>query len=515
MRISDLPRAAVAALVLGVGLVNLSCSGGGNPPPPPGVASGHAYVFIGDAPPAGTTILKFEITLSSATLCPAVGTAGECQGTPQVSLMDAPLNLDLNSLQLGSAFVGSKSVQAGTYAGVKLTFGDYNLKLILPDGTIQELNSSDLPLVSASVTPTFSSGLTVYNDVNFGLVLDFDANNSVQSTATAVTGVLPVVRLVELPFAAQQPIITLAGRKGRVSSLVKACPNGTFTLTDSLTGATIANIGFDNSTLIGEPTDETANKDITCDTLANDQIVEVDIAVATDAHNSVVYSARQIQFVGTPTGERLQGTIFQVNGPTEFVLLVESQENLSSIPTGSFVTVRFDPLTVQFRIDASTLPVTATDFATGNDLLAGQRLKVDVTSGSLVLGAGGCARVTDLCIAQADSLRLKETTLSGRVAVTNPPQFTVDSLPSVLGIPPAFLRPLSADCQSCAIGSVRVTASESTGFEDGLTGVWDLTVNSTVTVRGLLVKNGFTGPGPTSPFPPHLVASKVRRQRTL
>jgi len=77
---------------------------------------------------------------------------------------------------------------------------------------------------------------------------------------------------------------------------------------------------------------------------------------------------------------------------------------------------------------------------------------------------------------------------------------------------PGFFRLLSADCQSCPIGSLNVVTSAVTEFEDRLTDVSGLVVNDTVIVRGLLLKNGFTGCGSISPFPPQFVAAKVRRQ---
>ena len=465
-------------------------------------------------------MLKFEITLTNATLCSSVGAAGECQGTSQVSLLDAPLDLDLNGLQMGSAYVGTKTVPAGSYAGVRLTFSDYSLKLMLPDGTIKEFDNTSgvgsatfLPLGATSVTPTFTSALTVSDNTNFGFLLDFNANNSIQSTPTAVTGVLPAVSLVQLPVTAGQPILDLAARKGRVSSLAKTCaPNsGTFTLTDSLTGAEMASISFDSTTLIGEPTDAIEDKDITCDTFVNNQIVEVDILARTNAQNSVEYFARQIQLVGAGTGARLEGTVFQVNTATEFVLLVESQENLAIIPTGSFFTVSFDPLTAVFRMDAGDLPVLITDFDAGDDLIAGQTVKLDLTAGSLFIATTGCKTVADLCTAGADSLRLKQSTLSGRVAGAVGPEFTLDTLPSILGTA-SFLRPLSADCQLCSVGSVDVVTSSATAFGSGLANVSSLAINDIVEVRGLLIKSGFAGPGPTSGFPPTLVATQVRLQ---
>ncbi len=500
MNISALRKAAAAALLFGLALVNLSCSSGGTPPLPVGTTSGHAYVFIADAPPPGTTILKFEITLSDATLCQTVSATGECQGTPQVSLISAPVDIELSQLQLQSAFLSLKSIEARTYAGVKLTFANPALKLLGADGSVQVLEAPALQLSPATVTPTFASALSVAGDSNVGFLVDFNLRDSIQSSGTTITGISPVVKLVELPATTQQPLEVLEDTSGKVSNLTKTCPTGSFTLIDSLTGLAIANINFDSTTEFG---------DLNCATLANDQIVETELELRLPAQQTAQFFAKGIELVNSPGGETMQGVVVQVNSATEFVLLVQQEENLPSVPNGSFVTVTADASKVIFGIDAGDLTVESSVFASGADFLAGQTLEVNVTSGSMVVAPAGCAKVADDCTASADKLKLKKVTVTAQVTGINP-NFTLGTLPSVFGSASLF-RPLSADCQSCAITSVQVTTSSATEFEDELTDVSELAVNDTVTVRGLLLKNGFSGPGPLSPFSPQLVAAKVRR----
>lgn len=516
MRIPALRQAAYAVFIVALSFANWSCGGPGPSVPPPGASAGTGYVFIADSPPPGTTILKFEITLSSATLCPTVGSAGECQGSSQVSLIDSPVDIDLDRLQLQSAFLSTKSVKVGTYAGVKLVFSNYDLELMLADGSIVEFQGSTQPLNSASVTPTFPSVLTVTNNTSFAFLIDFDMNSSMlfgqggSGGGPLFSGIAPVVSLLPLPLAAQQTVQDMQETKGQVSNLTKTCPTGSFSLTDSLTGATIANISFDDTTVFGEATDEV--KDITCTTFASGQIVTVDLEAFTNARNAVAFFAKEIELVGAADAGRFEGTVFQVNTSSQFVLFVEDEDNLPTAPAGSLVTISFNPATVQFHIAASDLPVASTDFATGNDLLAGQPLKVDVTAGSLDVKGTDCTTVAKNCTAQADSLTLRQTTITGRVAGTIDPNFTVDTLPSIFGTP-SLLLPVSADCQLCTASPIQVTTtSSSTIFESPLVGVAGLAVNSIVNVRGLLIKNGFTGPGPTSGFPPQLVAARVRLQ---
>lgn len=501
MNISARRKLVVVILSFGLAVVNLSCNGGGTAHSPWSTPTGNAYVFIADAPPSGTTILKFEVTLSDATLCPTVGAAGECLGLPQVSLLSDPVDIDLGQLQMQSAFLSLRTVAAGTYAGVKLTFANPELKLLRADGSLQELKAPTLQLNPAVVTPTFTNPLSVAGDSNVAFVVDFNIPDSIQSSVTTITSISPVVKLVELSATAQQPLEEMKDASGKVSNLTKTCPTGSFTLIDSLTGLAIANISFDSTTGFGG---------LSCDTLANDQIVETDVELRSPTRQPAQFFAKEIDLVNPAGGAGMEGVVFQVNSLSQFVLLVNREENLPNLPNGSFVTVTADPSNVQFAIDIGDLPVDPSVFASGTDLLAGQTLEVDLTEGSMVVAATGCATIADNCTASADRLKLKKGTFTGRVAATSIPNVTLDTLPSIFGSA-TVPRPLSTDCQSCAITSVQVTTSDKTEFENGLTGVADLIVNNTATVRGLLVKNGFTGPGPISTSSPELVAERVRQ----
>jgi hypothetical protein len=490
----------------------MSCGNGGTPiGDVVNPTFGTGYFFVGDAPPPGTSILKFEITLSGATLCPTVGSAGECEGLPQVQLLTTPVTIEMTRLQLQSAFLTLESVATGTYGGVRLTFSNPEIKVLNLDGSVSTLEGVDLPLNPTSVTPTFTGGLTVAADTNFGLLIDFNVLESIQSAGGVITGIAPVVSLVNLPVTVGQTVEELEDTKGRVSNLNKTCPTGSFTLNHSMTGLPIASVQFDSTTEFDD--------DLTCEILANDQIVEADIELRSQSLESAQFFAKELELVNPADEPELEGSIVQVNpfddanNRYQLVLLVHEAENVSGIANGALVAVNINPDTVQFRVDADSLPVESAAFATGADLLAGQSVEVDVLSGSVVVGTNNCAAVEDGCVAAAEKIKLKKGSLTAAVQGTSQPNFTLTALPSIFGTL-TLMRPLSADCQNCSIASLIVVTSDQTEFEDLPGGFSGLQVGQTVTVRGLLIKNGFQGPGPIGSGSPQLVVGKVRLQTT-
>jgi len=481
----------VLAVVAGCGGSGSSISTG---------SSGNAFVFIGDAPPVGSTVLKFEITLSGAVFCPEVSGTGECLGSPQPSLINQPVEIELEQLELESAFLNLASIPAGNYpnGGVKLTFANPELKLLLSDGSVTpELKP---PLNPASVTPKFSGGLTVTANTNFGFLIDFNVSDSIQSSGNTVTGISPMITLVKLPAVAQQNIEELEVT-GKVSNLSKNCPTGSFTLIESVTGLPIANIQFDGTTDFEDG--------LTCTNFANDQTVELDLELRAGANlQSAQFFAEEIEPVNEPNEKEAEGPVFQVNNPNQFVLVVREEENAPNLPLGSFLTVNILGST-QFRIDDDGLPIGSLSFANGNHLLAGQTVEVDIANNTLVVPTAGCGTIGN-CTATAEKVRLEKGTITGRVTSTSASSFTIDQLPSIFGSAITNLRPMSADCQLCFVNSILVNTSSQTEFESPLAGVSGLATNNIVTVRGLLFKGGFAGPSPGS-GQPTLVAKKVRK----
>ncbi len=496
--------------LIGCGVIGDSNPGGGTN------ATGRAFVFIGDEPPLGSTVLKFEIELASAILCPQVGAAGECQDTSelsQVPLIDEPIEVELKQLELESAFLSLVSVPAGVYEGVKLTFADPELKIMLDDGTVQELEApADFAFSQSMVTPTFEGGpLSVTARTNFGFLIDFNFFDSIQSSGNTVVEVSlivggePVVRLVKLPAIAEQEIEELDDVTGQVANLSVSCdpPSGTFDLIDAATGVLIPDIRIDDETEFED--------DLTCATFANDQIVEIEAELRAGATlETAEFVAEEIEFVNFPEEDDFEGMVFDVNGPSQFVLLVQEVRDIPDVGIGHFVTVNL-PLETEFRIDEDDLPIGGLSFESGDDVMVGQRVEVDVLNGTLVIVPSGCSTI-GVCTAVAEKIKLKDGSLTAQVTAVDIDNltFTLEELPSIFGSA-GLPRGISADCLDCSVDSILVRTSSQTEFEDTVENVSDLNFLDIVTVRGLLFKNGFGAPSPGTGTP-ELIAGRVRRR---
>ncbi len=499
---------ALFALLL-FGLAGCSNNGVLNPS-----GSGSAFVFIGDEPPLNSTILKFEIDLVSADLCPQVGSAGQCLSTAQlsqVSLISQEVEIELKQLELESAFLSLISVPAGTYEGVKLTFANPELKVMLNDGTVQELEApADFVFSETMVTPTFEGGsLSVSANINFGFLIDFNFRDSIQSSGDNIVEVSPMVKLVKLPSIAQQKIEELddvVGQPAAAPAVSCTPPSGTFDLIDSATGVVIPGIRVDG---------DTDFKDFNCDDfVANqtNQIVEVDAELRAGATlESAEFVADDIEFVNPPDEDDVEGIVFEVNNNSQFVLLVQETREIPNVGIGHFLTVTLTGGT-EFRIDQDDLAIPGNlGFDNGDDVIVGQRVEVDVVNGTLVTIPFGCSFI-GVCSATAEKLKLKQGSLTASVASVDVPNltFTLEDLPSIFGST-SDTRPIIASCQDCFFDTALVRTSAQTEFRETVASVGDLSSMDIVTVRGLLFKNGFDGPSPGMGVP-ELIARRVRRR---
>ncbi len=118
-------RSGVLLLVI---LVLTTCS---HAPIPGGIGTGGTggsgtapfALTLTDAPPAGVTVLTFQLTITGAVLQPG-----------NVSVVNSPVAVDLAQLQNESALLGALSIPTGTYASLTLTFSSASLTILNSTG---------------------------------------------------------------------------------------------------------------------------------------------------------------------------------------------------------------------------------------------------------------------------------------------------------------------------------------------------------------------------------------------
>jgi len=452
--------------VLLVVLLAVGCGGAVVDTSPPPAGSSAVSFMVRDTPPAGVTILSFEITITSAVLQPG-----------NVQLVSAPIEIELKRLEIETAFLSTVNVPAGTYNSIQVTFSNPELTFLnntgssigsCANGAVCEISP---PLNQVSVTYSGSPfPLTIQANTPLGLLLDFDLLNSLGANLS----ISPVVSLLRLPAVqGTGRIEDIEDVVGRVSA--KNTANNEFTIELTLSGQALT-VRVDATTEFDDFDDIGCNaNNFTC--VAVGQIVEVDIELRAGG----VLFAKGVELLDDINREELEGIVVGVQCDTSrfLMVIVEEIPNITGVEIGNLVTV-FIQSGANFRIDEDGLVVPPDlSFASCGDIIVGQNLQVRRTSGS----AGTTVNT--------DRVRLRMSRFTAKVKTPGPATFTVDNLPTLF------------TAQSPAVTEIEVRTSAQTDF-DNVANAASLAIGDTVSLRGLLFRR-LTGI-------PSLVAKKVRKR---
>jgi hypothetical protein len=115
--------ARVARLFVASGLIGLiflwGCDGSGNMmSPPPAAQSAQVSVSVIDAPPAGVTVLSFEVSVTGAALSP---------GNVNLLAGKGPIRIEVKKLETDTAFLSTPTIPSGDYSSLNLTFANLEL----------------------------------------------------------------------------------------------------------------------------------------------------------------------------------------------------------------------------------------------------------------------------------------------------------------------------------------------------------------------------------------------------
>ncbi len=354
-------------------------------------------ISMTDDPPAGVSVLFFQVSLTNATLTPTTGSP--------VSLLNnnTPIQIDVTQLQALSAFLSTADVAAGTYNSLSLTFASPQLVIF---------NQSDASIASTcavgsvcQLTPTVDSGsspltfttspfpVTVSAGSPLGFLIDFHLNTVIQSDLSVNLGVTDGVTISELPPAPTAPKFGfLTGTVGTVTA-----SNSQFTLQTqwgrSFTIDTTSSTTFNNF-----PSSACTTAGIGC--LAQGQVVQVQIS---GVASGGVLTASQVTYVQQATAQTVEGTIVRIPplplpaGETIIELILHRNPTSNTgLPIGGLASVAVwgpgsgsNPETT-FSIDNNgfTIPSGLT-FTGAANLFVGQTVQVTVTPGSLTNTGGG------------------------------------------------------------------------------------------------------------------------------
>ena len=359
----------------------------------PPASSVPVSITMTDDPPAGVSVLFFQVSLTAASLQPA-------SGSP-VSLLanNTPIQIDVTQLQALSAFLSTANVSPGSYSSLSLTFAnpvlvifnssDTSIASTCAVGSVCQLT----PAIDNSATIDLSSNpfpVTVAANSPFGFLVDFHLNTIIQSDLSVNLDAANGVSISQLkppsaptgppPFGAIVGSVTAVNSS--LSQFTLQTPDGrSFTIATS------------NSTTYNDfPASACSASGFAC--IAKGEIVQLQIA---SVESGPILVAGQVTYVQPSTTQTVVGTIIAIPplplpaGETDLqVILHQNPTAAAGLPLGAMALVSvWSPTSgsktpATFSIDANgfTIPSTYT-FASSNDLAVGQTVQFTVAPGTL------------------------------------------------------------------------------------------------------------------------------------
>lgn len=446
----------------------------------PVTASSSVTVLVTDTPPAGVSILSFEVSLTGATLNP---------GNADLLGSRAPVRIEVKQLETEAAFLSTANVPPGMYTTLNLTFANVELTFqnntgsVLAGcavGAICEINPSGT-LTSSVTLP--NSGINLSANTSTGLLIDVNPN-AILTSALGVDfsqpGAASVQQLQDMQQGQLDDLDDLVGSVQNLNSANQTftlhTANGDFSVLVNGTTQFDFNGGDDNN-------NNCPANNFSC--LQNNQVISADLFVMSGG----AFVAKKIEFEDEQEdNNEVEGIVSKIDDATHFEIVVLNElQNVTNVSVGNPVVVTLNNNS-QFQVDQDGLNVPSTlqnNFEHATDtsqLIPGQDVQLKL-SGSA--SAGPPITVT------ATQIRLRTTQFTATVSgAPVPPNFNVGNLPALF--------------TAVGISSIQVQTSNNTNFGGGISDLSGLTDGATVSLRGLLFSTGST--------PPTLIAAKVLKR---
>jgi hypothetical protein len=471
-------------------------------PPPPVEMADPVSLSITDSPPAGVTVLFFQLNITGASMATQSGESVWLLG----SLNPIPVNvtqLQTESAFLGTALVESASLLTGsavpvTYTSLSVTFSNPQLTIFNGSGatigsganacannTVCQLTPTATPLTMTFSTAPFP--LTMPTRTSLAFMLDVHLDTVIQPDLSVNLAAANGVTISQLPAPPSgAPIPGIGNLRGTIQDVY----TNTFIMQTS-DGRTFEPTVNSNTTY-NYPSSVCPANNFSC--LAAGQTVNVGLNFQIESGSLL---ATEVAFVQPAAQSVVEGNIIQLTpsaGNTLMDLIVQ-QGPLppSTISFGQRVTVTVPPSGVAYAIDSGSFAIpNGLSFASVADLVVGQQVSV-VVQGP-VTTASGSSTATPLATPATttfttNSITLEPSQITGSVIVTyaGALSFWLSTNPNYV-VPPA-----TSTAPPLTPPQFRVTVQTTAGTTfanltpDNFSG---LAANDVVSVQGWLFSSG-------------------------
>jgi len=459
------------------------------------------------APPPGTNILSFAVTITGISLTPSGGGSAVNLTLPATSI-----TVDLMRLQSDSALLGQAlaTVPAATYNQITVSVSSVVVTYCTQTspgtqgcatGTVAQVSQT-----TASTPATSSFSMTLSNNQQVGVQIQFNLSKALTLSSTPqVISAVDLTASGVLTASVLAPTSTTSSlATGQldfvedVTGVVTTVSGSTVTVQTATRGSVTATANsstFFSPNCTSSPFNKTA--DIHC--MVANQIASIDAALNADG----TFTLLDYDPLDTAASDWIEGVVTLVpTSSTQFQIVANDLfEPASSSLIGTnlllgstvIATLSVSPAAT-FGIDEKCLIVPAADadtFISSNDtsvLRAGQTVAVHVSSFTAAAGSTAAS-------ATVDFVGLRFTRVTGSVSSVAAPTSVSIASPS---LPPFFGQ---TKIELAELNTASAPSTAPTNY-DGVSDGFGLSVNNTISIRAL-----YFGPNSAMPF----TCAKVRK----
>ncbi len=381
------------------------------------------------APSSGLSLLSFAGTVTGVSLTPSTGTTSTLAATT--------FNVEFTRLTSDTFFLGTISAPAGAYTAITITFGAHTATFCTqPTVGVAGCSAAVTQVSGASGSATVTTPITITASQNSSLALVADLGKAITATGQIITavnlGATGVFSTSAIPGTSDLTSSQLAHVED-IFGIVTSATVSTHTITvQTATHGSITAV--QGSSAVYDANGCTV-QDFTC--VVVNHVVSLDAILNSDGTFTYTYfdpiSPTANDFVEALVTTPGNSVTNQFNVVATDLSLASSGSLISgkiALGEAAVVTISTSPAPVPFIIDNKGLFVPSNSFAGATDasvVQPGQTVLIPVTAFTAKNGTTPAAITTR-------SLALRYTRVSGTVATTGNPIFSVNLLPPFFGI---------------------------------------------------------------------------------